>query len=154
MSEKAKRTRLVRWWLRGFRGAAIINGGIAIYGTIGLIAGWVTPTLFAFLVLATTAVVLALVIATRLARRGVSDFWFIKGTTTVRVIAFGWLLIGLAYLLAIPAVLFGIELDLTNSGSGVFGAIGAVALLAVVGPGFSEYREALRSLPNEGADAP
>jgi hypothetical protein len=154
MGEKAKRTRLVRWWLRGFRGAMIINGLIAVYGTIGLISGWITPTLFAFLLLATTAVVLSLVIATRLAQRGVSDFWFIKGTTTVRVIAFGWLLIGLGYVLAIPAVLLGIELDLTNSGSGVFGAIGAVALLAVIGPGFSEYREALRSLHPKDADAP
>ena len=137
---------MVRWWLRAFRAAAVVNGLITLYGVVNVVIGTLPPTDFAFALLATSAVVISLVLATRLARHGVSDYWFVKGTTTLRIVGFGWVLIGVAFVLSTIAVIFGVDLNLTSSESGIFGAIGGVALLAVVGPGYSEYREALTSL--------
>lgn len=81
--------------------------------------------------------------ATRIARAHVDSTAFVKGTTTIRVISIAWLAIGL-YLLIGPviSVLFTIELGNPGEALGFVGTVGSVSLLAVVGPGYAEYREA------------
>jgi uncharacterized membrane protein YsdA (DUF1294 family) len=89
--------------------------------------------------------------ATWIARDHVESTAFVKGTTTIRVIAVAWLAIAL-YLVITPvlSVLFLIEIGDPGEALGFVGTVGSVSLLAVVGPGYAEYREA-RSRTNFAA---
>jgi hypothetical protein len=101
---------------------------------------------FVVIVLAGAAVVLGSMFATRIARRGVSNLTFIKGTTTIRVIAVAWLMLGVV-LIAVPVieVLVNIEVGGKVLADGLVGTVGSLSLLGMVGPGYSEYREAMES---------
>lgn len=93
---------------------------------------------------ATVATALAVYFAMRLARRRISTQLFIKWTTSGRVIAVGWSFIGLV-LFAVPvvSVLTGVDLVNDEWTGGFLGTIGSVSFLAMVGPGYSDFREAL-----------
>lgn len=94
-----------------------------------------------------TAVLLAAVNATRLARLRVTDLVFVKGTGTARAIAIGWGAVGVAIPVGVVvAVLTNLSSDeIVSPISGVIGTLGAVALLAMFGPGYGEFREALHT---------
>jgi hypothetical protein len=98
------------------------------------------------IVLAGGAVVLGSTFATRIARLGVSNVTFIKGTTTIRVIAVAWLMLGVV-LIAVPVieVLVDVELGGKVLADGLVGTVGSLSLLGMVGPGYSEFREAMAS---------
>ncbi len=98
---------------------------------------------FAALVIGLVAAAIAAVWATRIARLHVSSLVFVKGTTTIRVIAIAWLAIG-AYIVvgAVVSSFFPVELGATGEALGFVGTVGSVSILAVLGPGYSEYREA------------
>lgn len=95
-------------------------------------------------VLALVAMATAVYFAMRIARRHVTTQQFVKWTTTGRVLAVGWSFIGVL-LFVVPVLSAFVELDVTNSSwtSGVIGAIGSVSALAMIGPGYAEFREAL-----------
>jgi hypothetical protein len=98
------------------------------------------------LLLAGAAVVLGSTFATRIARRRVSNVTFIKGTTTIRVIAIAWLMLGVV-LIAIPIIEVLINIDTGGKAlaGGLLGTVGSISFLGMVGPGYSEYREAMSS---------
>lgn len=107
------------------------------------IVGGVQPERIATLLLALTASVVGAVWATRVARMHVGNTIFVKGTTTIRVIAVAWLAIGFALIIVpIVSVVFGIEFTEDGTVLGFVSTVGSVSLLALVGPGYSEYREA------------
>ncbi|MCU1441315.1 MAG: hypothetical protein JWP85_2312 [Rhodoglobus sp.] len=98
------------------------------------------------IILAGAAVVLGSTFATRIARRGVSNVTFIKGTTTIRVIAIAWLMLGVV-LIAIPIIEVLVNVDVGGDvlGDGLLGTVGSISFLGMIGPGYSEYREAMAS---------
>ena len=104
------------------------------------------------LILAMLATVLAVFCGMRIARLRVTTQQFVKWTTTGRVIAVGWTFIGIV-LTIVPIVGAFVELDVQNEGwtSGVIGAVGSVSFLAMIGPGYSDYREALASVKDQAA---
>ena len=107
------------------------------------IVGGVTVERVVTLFLALTASVMGCVMATRIARAHVGNTTFIKGTTTVRVVAIAWLAIGFALIVVpIASVVFGIEFTEDGTVLGFVSTVGSVSLLAMLGPGYSEYREA------------
>lgn len=150
---REQRSRLQRRWLRCYGIAVGVNGFFTVYALVALLLGALEFEAFAFAAVAAAAVIGGAVMARRLARAGVTDLWFIKGTTTTRIITAGWMLIGIGFVLTAVAVLAGVDLRVLDSSSGIFGAIGAVALLAVIGPGYSEYRESLQSVTVEPPSA-
>lgn len=94
--------------------------------------------------LASLSLYIGAAFATRLYRMGASVSWFSRGTVTTRSLAVGWLLVWIAIVPGgITAALLDIEAEqITDSMGGLLQAIGAVALLGVLGPGYGEYREA------------
>lgn len=113
---------------------------LLVQGTIG----GLPASQMAVVVIATIATLIAVYCATRLARRHLPTDRFIKWTTTGRVIAVGWTFIGLV-LFVIPVVSVLANVDLTGDTwtSGFLGAVGSVSFLAMIGPGYSDFREAL-----------
>ena len=99
---------------------------------------------FAALSLAMIAQVIGATWATRLARAHLSSTPWVKATTTIRVIAVAWLGIGAFILVgAVVSTLFPIELgDDAGGALGFVGTVGSVSLLAIIGPGWAEHREA------------
>ena len=84
--------------------------------------------------------------ATRIRRRGVADLTFVKNTTTIRVIALAWIGLGFVLiLLPVVEVLSGMDSEGIVLAKGLLGTVGSLSLLAVLGPGYSEYREALNT---------
>lgn len=94
--------------------------------------------------LAFTATLIGAVFATRIARRGVQTTVFVRGTTTARVISVAWIVLGIGIVsVSVISVLTSVaatELDWT---AGFAGAVGSISILAIIGPGYSEYREAV-----------
>ncbi|MBN9605697.1 MAG: hypothetical protein J0G30_03705 [Actinomycetales bacterium] len=140
---------LVVFWL-GFASGFFLFVEASVAFSLGSLAfvSWVAMV-FGF-----AAVLIAALNATRLARLGVSDLIFVKGTGTARAIAIGWGAVGLA----IPVgVVVAVVTDLSSDEivspiSGVIGTLGAVALLAMFGPGYGELREAMHhALDDESA---
>ena len=94
--------------------------------------------------LGSTALLVGALSARRLARAGVDDMWFVKGTTTTRTVSIGWIALAASGIIgSVVSVLLETEFEIVDSASGILGTIGAVALLAQIGPGYSEHREAL-----------
>jgi len=140
---------LVVFWI-GFAAGALLflEATFAFAEGAAGVGAWVTTAL------GTIAALLAALAATRLARVRVTDLWFVKGTGAARAIAIGWG--GVAILVPVGAVLAaltGIGTDELASTIGpVTGTLGSVALLAMLGPGYGEFREALhQSLGDESA---
>ncbi len=136
-----------RRWLRVYWTSVGLLCLFAFWGTLAYQAGGATFPLASLvsLHLGCGALILGATLATRLSRTGVSDMWFVKGTTTTRATAVGWLFV----LISIPGgvilvTLLGLDVDdVTLTTAGVLGSLGAVAIVAVLGPGYTEYREAL-----------
>jgi len=98
------------------------------------------------------ATIIGATFATRLLAKRVATHWFVKGTTTARVIAVAWLLVGTALNLG-PVLSVLLSIDLTGDAltAGAVGTIGTVSLIAILGPGYGEYRDALASLSSHAA---
>jgi hypothetical protein len=97
----------------------------------------------AALLLAFVAHVIGATWATRLARAHLDSTAWVKGTTTIRVIAVAWL--GIAAFILIGSVVSTLLLiDVGDDGEalGFVSTVGSVSLLAMIGPGYAEYREA------------
>lgn len=140
VTETARIPREQKFWLVLHWIALVLT----VYLVVAAISGGAEAYSVLIVVLALLATVLALVFATRIARLRLSTPRFVKLTTTGRVIAAGWTFIGLL-LFVVPILSLFFELDITNSAwtSGVIGAVGSVSLLAMIGPGYSDFREAL-----------
>lgn len=117
-------------------------GPVLMLLSIGLARGVAFENALA-LTIALIAAIIGSVWATRLGRLHVDSVAFVKGTTTIRVIAIAWLVIG-AYLVVAPvlSVVMGIELGDDGMALGFVSTVGSVSMLAVLGPGYAEYREA------------
>lgn len=124
----------------------VANAGILFaIATANFVTGDATIVNWATAGFGAVAVLLAALFAQRLARLRATDLWFVKGTSAGRVVALGWVaVVPLIVVGAIISVLFRLEAD-TVAGplAGVLGSLGAVALVAMLGPGYTEYREAL-----------
>lgn len=110
------------------------------------VSGGAAPSSIVILTIGLTAAVIGAMFATRLVMKRVSDHWFVKGSTTARVIAVAWVLIGLAINVG-SVVSVMAQIDLTGDAltAGIIGTVGSVSLIAILGPGYSEYRDALAS---------
>lgn len=136
---RTPRTQIV--WLTIYWAAAVINGALMIEG-LANIGELPLPGIVA-VVLAFISTLVGAVFATRIVRRGVQTTTFVRGTTTVRVIAVAWIVIEFAIVsTAILSALTGLELSELDWSPSFAGAVGSVSLLAVLGPGYAEYREA------------
>lgn len=115
-----------------------------------------TFTSLVALLLATLALGLGLVFATRLTRAGMDDVAFVKSTTTFRVISIAWLLIQAGiWSGAIVATIADVEVADVDWTGGFTGTVGSLSILAMVGPGYSEYREGMKaSRRGASQDAP
>lgn len=106
------------------------------------------------LLLATISLGMGLVFATRLARAGLDDVGFVKATTTFRVITIAWLLIQLAiWSGTIVAVIADVEATDVDWTKGFASTVGAVSILAMIGPGYTEYREGMKGRRDDAAEA-
>jgi hypothetical protein len=131
-------------WLALYWTAAGLGTIFVLLSGIYLAVGAVTVTNVGTVALATSALYIGAGLATRLFRMGASLSWFARGTVTTRSIAVGWvLLIFVVIGGGIVSAIFDLQAeDLLGGFDGLLSAIGAVALLAVLGPGYGEYREA------------
>lgn len=104
----------------------------------GFFVGWGS------LALGVVASFSAALLMTRLVQIRASDLWFALGTTAARVIGAGWVLIGIGMIVGtIIAVAIDLDTDIVvGPVVGVIGTLGGVALVAMIGPGYTEYREA------------
>jgi len=131
-------------WLTLYWCAAGLGTLFLLLSGVYLAVGAVSVTNVITVALATCALYLGAGLATRLFRLGANLSWFARGTVTTRSLSVGWVLL---IVVVIGGGILGALLDLKASdmlGSfdGLLGTIGAVALLAVLGPGYGEYREA------------
>lgn len=105
-------------------------------------------------VLAAIAAVLALIWVRRLTKAGVRDVAFIKATTTARLIAVAWLLVLIAIISGtIVGVIWRVEAETLDWTAGIVSVLGTASLIAMVGPGYTEYREGLSHLSRTRHDA-
>lgn len=129
---------IVHWW------ALLPCLYLVVFAVLGAAAG--IAALFNVIAVVTSLIstVIGAVVATRLARAGVPNAAFIKGTSTVRVIAVAWLLLGFV-LIWVPIIetLGRIDFGGASLADGLLGSLGTLSILAFVGPGYSEYREAM-----------
>lgn len=101
------------------------------------------------------AMTLGAILARRLVARRIDATAFVKATTVTRAVAAAWLLLTspVVILAALGVILPGVSAgQLTGFFVGAFGGdlatvIGYATLLAMVGPGYTEYREGLRQPP-------
>jgi hypothetical protein len=136
-----------RWVIVCWLGAAAASL-LAIQGTVSLFTGGPIAVLnWVPLIAGTAAAIWAASIATRLRRRGASDLWFIKGTTTARTICLGWLGVVLSIPIgAVAATILDLDTDqVVQPIAGVIGTLGVVAIVAMIGPGYTGYREAVHA---------
>lgn len=99
-----------------------------------------------FFLLATFALGLGLIFATRLARAGMDDVAFVKSTTTFRVISIAWLLIQVGiWSGAVVATIADVEVTDVDWTEGFTSTVGSLSILAMVGPGYAEYREGMKA---------
>lgn len=129
-------------WLTIYWIAAVINSWLMIQA-ITSAAVLRLPAIVA-VILACISTVVGAVFATRILRRGVSTTIFVKSTTTVRVIAIAWIVLEIAIVsTAVISTFTQLDISELDWSEGFAGAVGSISLLAVLGPGYSEYREAM-----------
>jgi hypothetical protein len=134
------RTQVV--WLSVYWAAAGINALLMVQGLVA-VASLPLPSVVA-VVLACLSTAIGAVFATRILRSGVSTTTFIKSTTTVRVIAVAWIVLEVAIVsTAVISTVTGRELAELDWSAGFAGTVGSISLLAVLGPAYSEYRQAV-----------
>ena len=137
---KAPATQAV--WLTIYWVAAGINGILMVQGLVNA-AELPLPNVVA-VVLAFVSTFIGALFATRIVRHGVQTTVFVKDRTTVRVIAIAWIVLEFAIVsTAVISTLTGVELRELDWTPGFAGTVGSVSLLAVLGPGYSEYRDAV-----------
>lgn len=128
---------VVYWVATGVNFLLFIQGMLGI-GTLPL------PSIVA-VTLAFAATFIGAIFATRIARAGVQTTVFVRGTTTARVISVAWLLLGFGIVsISIISVLTSLETTELDWTQGFAGAVGSISILAIIGPAYSEYREAVR----------
>ncbi|WP_210507915.1 hypothetical protein [Naasia sp. SYSU D00057] len=134
----------VALWLTLYWCAAGLGTLFLLLSGVYLAVGAVSVTNVITVALATCALYLGAGLATRLFRLGAGLSWFARGTVTTRSLSVGWVLLILVVIGGgILAALLDLKAaDMLGSFDGLLGTIGAVALLAVLGPGYGEYREA------------
>ncbi len=129
-------------WLAVYWVAAFINTLLMVQALLST-ATLPLPAVVA-VILAFVSTVIGAVFATRILRHGVSTTVFVKSTTTVRVIAVAWIVLEIAIVsTAVIAVLAELTLAELDWSAGFAGTVGSISLLAVLGPAYSEYREAI-----------
>ena len=139
MAETPRIPREQKFWLVVYWLPLVTTGLLVLLG----IQNGATTSELAVLVITTVASLLGVLMAMRVARRRVTTAAFIKATTTMRVTAVAWVCIGLVLGIApIFSVLVGVDIDPLWT-AGFLGTVGSVSFLAIVGPAYSEYREAL-----------
>jgi hypothetical protein len=81
-----------------------------------------------------------------LIRAGADDTVFVKGTSTVRAISVAWIVIGTAIPAAtIAAVIFDVPADMFDGTAPYISTVGPLSVLAMIGPGYADHKEALRA---------
>lgn len=133
-----------RRWLRIHWTGFAMSAVMLLIATTGVLSGETHIAQWVPTALGCVSACIGAVSATRLRRMGASDMWFVLGTGTARAIAVGWAFVGLAILAGgVYATAADIDTDpLVEPVAGVIGSLGAVALVAMIGPGYSEFREA------------
>lgn len=144
MTEAEPSQRVQQIWLAVYWWAVLVAGYLLLSAIIGASMGSTEPAQLVVVIVSFLSVTLGALMATRIRRRGVTNLGFVKATTTTRVIAVAWIALGFV-LIAIPIieVLASTELQGVTLANGLLGTVGSLSLLAVVGPGYAEYREAL-----------
>lgn len=144
MAETEPSRRMQKLWLVIYWWAVVVAGYLLLTAIIGATMGSTEPAQLVVVIVSFTAVTLGALMATRIRRREVANLAFVKFTTTTRVIAVAWITLGFV-LIGIPIieVLASVELEGTTLANGLLGTVGSLSLLAVAGPGYAEYREAL-----------
>lgn len=139
---RTRSPRAQRVWLTVYWAAAVINTWLMVQGLVS-IAELPLPSIVA-VVLAFVSTLLGAIFATRILRHGVSTTTFVRSTTTVRVIAVAWVVLEFAIVsTSVISVLTGLDIDDLNWSAGFAGTVGSISLLAVLGPAYKEYREAV-----------
>jgi len=127
-------------WLALYWTALGVNTVLLIVGLLGS----ATFASMVALVLAAASTLIGALFATRILRAGVTSTVFIKSTTTIRVIAIAWILLALAIVTgAVVAVFAALPNEAVDWSKGFAGTVGAISILAALGPAYSEYREAM-----------
>ncbi|MDO7883000.1 hypothetical protein [Antiquaquibacter soli] len=131
-----------RVWLAVYWAAAVINTWLLVIG-LASAAEFELPSLVA-VALAFVSTLIGALFATFILRHGVTTTVFVRSTTTVRVIAVAWVLLELAIVsTGVLSVVTGIDTRDLDWSAGFAGAVGSISILAVLGPGYKEYREAV-----------
>lgn len=149
-----RRTPLQTFWLVIYWVGFAVVASLVIQSILGAVVGDLTISSVAIVCLAAAASLIGCIFSVRISGRRLSDTVFVKFTTTVRVIAVGWVLIGIVInLVPIIEVLAGLD-GLANDEwtSGFLGTVGSISFLAVWGPGYSDYRQAMSAA--EAIDSP
>lgn len=95
-------------------------------------------------VLAFVSTLIGAIFATRILRHRVSTTVFVRSTTTVRVIAIAWNALIIAIISGtLISTFFGIDTSDADWSAGFAGTVGSISLLAILGPAYKEYREAI-----------
>jgi hypothetical protein len=132
----AQQVWLVLYWF-----ALAVNVALLL---VGLASRETTFASLVALVLAAVSTLIGVIFAIRIARAHVTTTVFVKATTTVRVIALAWVLLSLAIVSgAVVAVFAGLPREDVDWSAGFAGTVGAISILAALGPAYSEYREAM-----------
>jgi len=144
MAEVEPSQRVQKVWLVIYWWAVLVALYLLVSAILGAFVGATGPAQLAIVSVSFIAVTIGALMAMRIRRRGVTNLVFVKSTTTIRVIAVAWIALGFV-LIAIPVieVLASAELEGITLANGLLGTVGSLSLLAVVGPGYAEYREAL-----------
>lgn len=141
-----KAPRLQRRWVRTYWIAFGVSAWLLLFAIVNSFTREVPLSGIVATSLGSSALLVGAISAMRLARAGVDDMWFVRGTTTTRTVSIGWIALAVSGVVgSVVSVLLQAEFEIVDSASGILGTIGAVALLAQIGPGYSEYREALSS---------
>jgi hypothetical protein len=131
-------------WLTVYWWSLVAN--LYLLGSAVLLHDDTEPYQVVILVLAGAAVVIGSTFATRIARRGVSNVVFVKSTTTIRVVAVGWFMLGVILILVpVIEVLAGVKVGSDGLTDGLLGTVGSISFLGMIGPGYAEYREGMAS---------
>lgn len=141
-TERARTPATQTVWLVVYWFAASVNFFLMMQALI-FAAEFSLPNLAA-VVLAFVSTLIGALFATRILRRGVTTTVFVRCTTTVRTIAVAWTLLAVAIFSgSVIAVIAQLETSEVDWSAGFAGAVGSISILAVLGPGYKEYRDAV-----------
>lgn len=139
---RRKITRLQRGWLIIYWIALVVAAVLLLQAVMYYEVQ--TFTALVAIVLATVSMMIGVIFAMRIARRGVGDVVFIKGTTTTRVIAVAWCLVQAGiYSGVIVSTIANVDTTVVDWTKGFLSTVGSLSILAILGPAYSEYRGAL-----------